>query len=736
MARVGEGAWRSAWPSPMTGEGAAFDALLAAGRQALEAGDLAGAAAVAGGVVAVDAGVADAWMLLGSARHAALDLPAALAAFDAVVRLRPERPEGWAASGAVLLDLGRAAEACTAFDAAAACDPDSPDAHVNAAIARERAGTNEDALRRYERALACDAGHFRALLNRGALLLQIGERARAVANNRALVERWPDAPDAWCNLALALPTKAGDSFDAALAAFDRALALAPRHRGALHGRGMLLACAGRFEEADHCFDVLAVRDIGPPAQPPALRREPHAREVYLIALKDRLDAGEWLLRERLATEVPGLVEDAAANGRPLADPGLAWLAITIPMVPGTRLRLMRSISDRIETAAAPDRYHTHRRYGSGPTIRVGYVSPGFGLHPTGVLTRRLFALHDRTRFEIYGYAVAPHDDAIRDEIERGCDGFREMHAADGSRIARQIHDDGIDILVDLGGYGRGNRMEVFAIRPAPVQVAYTAFLATTGAAFIDYFIADGIACPEGAEAQFRECLARVPAPFLPASDVELPGTVPDRRDLGLPPDAPVLCCFNRGFKYERDTFGVWMRLLHRFPDAVLWLLSQSAVADAATLSEAARHGIEPGRIVFAPVLSREAHLARLGAADLFLDTRAVNAHTTAVDALWAGVPLVACPGESVVSRVSASLLHGAGLDSLVTPDLGAYETRIGELLDRPELLAALRWGWMLRRSNSPVFDMQAKVRHLEQAYAAMWHRYAAGDPPAPIRVAS
>lgn len=720
----------------MTGAGTAFDALLAAGRQALEAGDLAGAASVAGGVVAVDAAVPDAWLLLGSARHAAMDLPAALAAFDAVVRLRPERPEGWAASGAVLLDLGRTAQACAAFDTAAARDPDSPDAHVNAAIAQERAGATEEALRRYERALACDAGHFRALLNRGALLLQIGERARAVGNNRALAERWPDAPDAWCNLALALSTGEGDSFDAALGAFYRALALAPRHRGALHGRGMLLACAGRFEEADRCFDVLAAHDAGPSGRPPVLRREPHAREVCLIALKDRLDAGEWSLRDRLAAEVPGLMAAAETNGRPLADPALAWLAITVPMAAEVRLRLMQSISDRIEAAAAPNRYHTHRRYGSGPTIRVGYVSPGFGLHPTGVLTRRLFALHDRTRFEVYGYAVAPHDDPVRDEIERGCDGFRDLSAADSGRIAQQIHDDGIDILVDLRGYGHGNRMEVFATRPAPVQVAYTGFLATTGAAFIDYFIADEVACPEGAEVQFRECVVRVPAPFLPASDIELPGAVPDRRSLGLPPDAPVLCCFNRAFKLERDTFSAWMRLLHRFPDAVLWLLSQSAAADASTRSEAARHGIAPGRIVFAPVVSRDAHLARLGAADLFLDTRAVNAHTTAIDALWAGVPLVACPGDSVVSRMSASLLHGAGLDSLVTPDPGAYEARIGELLDRPDVLAALRSEWMLRRSSSPVFDLPAKVRHLEQAYVAMWHRYAAGDPPAPIRVAS
>jgi predicted O-linked N-acetylglucosamine transferase (SPINDLY family) len=318
---------------------------------------------------------------------------------------------------------------------------------------------------------------------------------------------------------------------------------------------------------------------------------------------------------------------------------------------------------------------------------------------------------------------------------RGFDRFVDIAALSHRTAAQRIHDDQVDILVDLKGYTHAARPQIAAYRPAPVQVSYLGYPATMGAAFIDYAIVDRIVVPAEQQKFFSEKLVHLPGCYqVNDSRRDVPLSAPSRGDCGLPPDGLVLCSFNGSFKLTPKFFEVWMRLLVAVPGSVLWLLGSDELIGRNLRREAEHRGVDPGRLVMAPVVSYPDHLARHRHADLFLDTLPCNAHTTASDALWAGLPVLTCVGDTFAGRVAASLLTAVGMPELITGSIAEYEQTAVNLARDPRRLSALRDRLRRARDTSVLFDPARSARHLEAAFVRMWAAWQAGLPPAAFAI--
>jgi predicted O-linked N-acetylglucosamine transferase (SPINDLY family) len=364
-------------------------------------------------------------------------------------------------------------------------------------------------------------------------------------------------------------------------------------------------------------------------------------------------------------------------------------------------------------------------------LRIGYYSADFYHHATTVLAEDLFGRHDRQRFEIVGLRFGRHRaDEVTQRLATAFDRFIDVHERSDIDVARLSRELGIDIAVDLKGMTEQHRLGIFAHRAAPVQVNYLGFPGTSGASYMDYIIADRMLIPE----RYRDCYGEKVV-YLPNSyqingrGRAIAATAPTREQIGLPAQGFVFCCFNNVYKITPAVFDVWMSVLRRVAGSVLWLMEGGA--DAATrLREAAEaRGVGGERLVFAERLPTAQHLARHRLADLFIDTLPCNAHTTASDALWAGLPLVTCAGESFASRVASSLLHTVGLPELIARNLTQYESLIVRLANEPVRLAALRERLERNRLQGPLFDLDRYVQGLESAYQMMYERHQSGQPP-------
>lgn len=373
---------------------------------------------------------------------------------------------------------------------------------------------------------------------------------------------------------------------------------------------------------------------------------------------------------------------------------------------------------------------------AGPTrLRIGYVSADFHSHPTMHLMAGLFELHDRARFEIFAYSIGVDDgSAYRRRALESVDHFVDIRAQPPHQSAEQIRADKIDILVDLKGFTHEARPGIFALRPAPIQAAWLGYPASTHNLLNDYAIVDQRVVPPALAEQFREKLVWMPHSYQ-VNDHRQPVAlaVPTRSELGLPESGFVYACFNQVYKIEPAVFAVWMRILGRVPGSVLWLYTSNLSARANLAREAEVLGISSTRILFGATLDKPRHLARLACADLFLDTGAINAHTSASDALWAGVPVLTRPGDLFAARVGASLVSAAGLPQLICHSVAQYEETAVRLANAPAELAQLR-NVLTARERLPLFDTPRYARNLERAFEMMWARCLTGEPPASFYV--
>jgi len=616
--------------------------------------------------------------------------------------------------GAAFLALGAFPAAEAAFRRAVEADPKAAACRNNLAIALRRQNRFAEAEEIYREVIAHHAGYADARFNL-ANLLDVQERhAEAEEGYAQTAAIDPGYTEAHYNLGNLL-AKRGARLEA-VAAYRRALALKPDHALAAYAqaleadpgntqaivnRGKALVLKGDLPEAIAAFRKASALD-------------PEDRSALLQALFEEAHICDWSYRAEFArTEGP-----AAAAVQPFA---------ALPFVDDPAHQYRRSLACAAVKFGPPPQTLPDPAPSADGRIRIGYFSADFHDHATMYLMSGLFREHDRTRFDIRFYSYGPRcdGDASRRALRRHADAFTEIgHLTDVEAVA-QARADGLDIAVDLKGYTRGTRTAMFGQRLAPVQVSYMGYPGTVGHPCMDYFIADAVALPPGGERWFTEKIVRLLHSYQANDDQR--AIIPDtrgRKGWGLPERGFVFCCFNHTYKIDPEAFDIWMRLLAQVEGSVLWLLRSNRWAEENLRREAAARGVDPARLVFSPGVPHGEHLGRLMLADLFLDTFAVNAHTTASDALWAGLPVLTMPGRQFAARVAGSLVHAVGLPELVVPDRAAYEATALALAHDPRGLRDLRERLAANRLTSPLFRTADYTRRVEAAFTEMRRRLA------------
>jgi protein O-GlcNAc transferase len=606
--------------------------------------------------------------------------------------------------GVALEQLNRLDEALTSLDLALSIQPDYADACYNRGIVLLKMKRFDEALASYDKALAIRPEYAEALSNRGIAMMELNSLDGALASfDRALALKG-DYADASYNRGIVL-MKLERSAEA-LASFDAALAIKPDYAEAFSNRGVALQALKRHEEALAVFErVLAVDPD-----------HPHALAALATSA---LEACDWRLTARVA---PLLRRWIVEQGGAVAP----FLMLFYSDDPALQLQCARNFAGRtVSVAPRPPRRPARQH----EKIRIAYVSADFRNHPMAHLTAELFELHDRARFEVIGISFGPEDRSeIRARVVAAFDGFHDVRSKSDRDIAALIEDLEIDIAVDLMGHTRNSRPGIFAQRPAPIQVSYLGFPGTMGVYFMDYIIADPMVLPFDQQPFYTEKILHLPETYwVNDSKLKISEYAPTRGEAGLPEQGFVFCCFNKSAKITAPVFDVWMRLLSAVEGSVLWLLRDNAVAERNLRAEAAHRGIDPDRLVFADKLELDRHLARHRLADLFLDTMPYNAHTTATDALQAGLPVVTCLGATFAGRVAASLLSAIGLPELIAHSLAEYEALALKLAGDREYLGDIRTRLAQNRKTFPLFDTDRFRRHIETAYTTMVERWQRGE---------
>ncbi len=621
---------------------------------------------------------------------------AALAAADDALALRPDFVEALNARGMLLADLGRNDEALASYDRALRLAPNFPDALSNRALVLKTLRRQDEALASAERALAVAGNFAEAWNNRGIILFDLKRMGDALASyDRALALR-PDYADAFNNRAVALWSL--KRFAEALADCDRAIALRPAFADAFYNRGNALSELNRPAEALASYEQALAID---PDHPNALSGLANAA----------MTIGDW---DRTAKLADILKRDVLA-GKSVIQP---FVLMGYHDDNELQLRCAQNYVRQSGPGRLPPLW-TGQRYGHDK-IRIAYLSADFHQHVTAALTVEMFERHDRARFEITAVSFGPDDNStMRARLMAAFDRFHDARLQSDRDVALLLRQWEIDIAVDLGGHTSGARPWVLAHRPAPVQAKYMGYPGTSGSDFIDYIVADRVVVPPDQDRYFSEKIAALPDTLWVTDTRREILPPPARAEAGLPESGFVFCCFNHNWKITPPLFDIWMRLLGQVPDSVLWLLEGNASIRANLQQQAQARGIAPERLIFAARTTPQAHQARQQLADLFLDTLPYNAHTTASDALWAGLPLVTTPGHSFPARVAAGILEAAGLPELVAPDLPAYESLALKLARDPAALKAIRGRLAANRNIVPLFDTARFTRNLETAYRAM-----------------
>lgn len=637
----------------------------------------------------------------------------ALASFSQASDLMPGYPGAEFNLGVVLHSLGRYDEALHRYDNALLGDARNPQIHNNRGNALQALRHFEEALAAYDQALAIAPDFPVALGNRGGALQALGRTKEALEHFDRLVALEPNNAQALYNRANLLAEQ-GQKLEA-LANFEKALQIVPQFKEALLGRADILQDLNRLDEAMGAYRTLL-------SQPPAREEDQALNERAAVELV-------WCQRRTCSWSGLGEAEATARRalelGKATSSP---FLALCLLDDPEAQLSYTRRYWRELGRSAAPLHTPAPQKH---DRIRVGYISGDFGDHATSFLIAGMLEAHDRARFEVIGYSYSPDDrSAMRARLAKAFERFVDGRTLSDSEFAQRIADDGVDILVDLKGYTRGQRSGILAYRPAPICVHYLGYPGSTGSPVVDYIVADPFLVRPQEERYFSEAVVRLPDSYQANDDKRsVAATTQTRSAAGLPDEAFVFCAFNRPYKITPQVFDVWMRILRAVPNGVLWFVSENERSERNLRQEAQSRGIDPTRLIFAPQMPAPEHLARHRLADLFLDTWPVCAHTTASDALWTGLPLISLPGHSFISRVSGSLLTALDLPELIAPNIAAYEAMAIELAQKPEALQSLRQKLAERRTSAALFDTKRICRNIETAYQTMWEKHRKGEAP-------
>ena len=639
------------------------------------------------------------------ASHRAGKLAEAESLYKSVLAAKPDQFEALHFLGLIEAQRGNLAEADRLIAKSLAVNSQRAEAYTNHArilINLERA---EDALASCDKALALQPYFADAMIHRGNALQMLWRLEEAVAAFDLALTMQPNNIFALTNRGHALSRL--NRPDRALASFDKVIALQPDFVDAQYGRGRALFQLERYEDAAVTF-----RKVHGLTPTPEHRIALMQSKSHVCDWSDFSDDLAFLSAE---------LKNEASN----LDPGFL---IAMTSQAHDHLICAQRFARRFYPAAADPLCRGPRQ--QRDRIRLGYVCSEFRQHAVSHLIAGLFEHHDKARFETFAISTGVNDQsAMRKRIEAAFDVFIEGQLKSDRELAELLNRSEIDILVNLSGYYGVERAGIFALRPCPVQVNYLGYPGTMGAEYIDYIIADETIIPADQQSAYSEKVVYLPECYQ-VNDSHRRASLRalSRVEAGLPPSGLVFCCFNKNNKILPDTFDSWARILQRVEGSVLWLLEGSAAAVRNLRQEAESRGIAAERLVFAPWVPAEDHLARYRLADLFLDTLPYNAHTTASDALWAGVPVLTCLGSTFAGRVGASLLQAIGLPELITHSTEEYESLAVRLAADPNALATFKSRLAQNRDTHPLFDTSRFCRHIERAYITMWQRSQRGEP--------
>ena len=623
---------------------------------------------------------------------------------------------------ALLAKAGQVEEAMAGYRRCIHLEPRLSAAYNNMGLILKTQGDGNGAMVCFRKAIQVDPDASQAYTNLGALYKDKGQLDRSLQLNLKAVSVGPEDAVAHYNLGLVW-MELGRNQEAA-ACFKKAVEIRPDFSSALNSLAISYKKCGRTAEALLYFKK-------------AFRKNPGNFDSTYNLGKILQDVCDWRKLDDMLQAIHQQTLQSLREDRAIVEEPFFNLARTQDL--NLNLQVAQSKSIAIERRFGPvGRFGFHGR--CNPTDRpltVGYLSNSFKNHPTAHLMVDLFRLHNREKFNVnvYSYGVNDHS-SYRTRIEGGCDRFVDITDLTQGQAASRIHDDRVDILVDLKGHTANSRLGICAMRPAPIQARYLGMAGTTGASFFDYIVTDRIVTPPGHAPYYIEKLVHLPDTYQVNSPkpVAAEPAFSNREMMGLPENGRIFAAFLAGYKIEQQLFDRWAAILKRVPGSVLWLWERDPCFRENIIREAEEKCLDPKRIVFAKELPKPAHLARLGLADLCLDTRVVNGAATTSDALWAGVPVLTIRGGHFASRMSASILTAVGLPELITDSLEQYEDLAVELATVPGKLAQLRSKLARNRHTEPLFDTPRFVRNLENAFEQMWEIYRAGQSPRHITV--
>ena len=591
------------------------------------------------------------------------------------VELAPNNPEGWLSYGKTASNLGRHEDALTCYDSALKLKPDYAAAALNKGAALKE-------LKRYEEAVVC------------------AERALSVD---------PKLAEGWLNLGVAL--RQLKRFDEAIAHYDTALSLKSDYAEAWFNKGGILNELNRYEEAIAHWDK-------------ALSLKSNIDWLYGHFVHLKMKIGSW---DNFHEEVNNIIDKLRLHQK--ASPPFQILSLTDD---ASLLKKSSEIYGFEEYPFNPTLGKISKRPKS-QKIRIAYFSSDFGNHAVSLLTAELYEIHDRSRFEVFAFSLrrAPENDAINLRLRKGFDRFVDAEDMSDLEIARLARELEIDLAIDLSGQTQFSKTGIFAYRAAPIQVNWLGYPGTSGADFIDYIVADKTIIPESHQQFYTEKVVYLPDTYMVDDSMRVPSSrVFTREECGLPKNAFVYCCFNNGYKFNPQVLDSWSRILFKVENSILWISENNKLFKSNIVIEFEKRGINSDRIIFAQKMELMVdHLARSSLADIFLDTHPYNAHTTAMDSLKAGVPVLTLIGQSFAGRVAASLLNAIGLPELITHNQEEYEAKAIEFGLNPQTLANIKQRLASNRLTTPLFNTSRFTKNLEAAYLNMYELHQAGSQP-------
>jgi protein O-GlcNAc transferase len=680
---------------------------------------------------AIHAGYTDAHRNLGDVLRRLQDAQGAVAAFQRVAQLTPHDPSAHVELGLAQLAAEDFAAASSSLEQALSLNPTNAGAAAHLGDALLKLGLAERADAAYRQALQLDPHQARPHIGLGKLAAELGDDSAVIHHLRAAAGSAPNDSGMARELAAELESL-GASADALIVLRRSAQGQMgdPDLQDAL---GALLHRLGRLPEALDCYERSLEIDDGRATtylncghaleSMGALSRavecferartlEPAAARPVASIASCAFRLCDWDLEDQMLSTLR-----AIPNG---IDELQAFLLLASDFDP---TEIAQSLTRRARLTSEPGpfarrrpEFTSSRAPRAGEPLRVAYVSPDFRIHPVAYAIAGVIERHDRTRIAPIGVSLRPSDgSALGARLEGAFEEYIDASALSDRDVVKLLRERHIDVAIDLAGLTAESRTGIFALRAAPVQINYLGFPGSMGMDFMDYLIADPLVVPQADDVHYSEKVLRMPHSYLPFDDTRDFAIAGGREAAGLPPEGFVFCAFNNGYKITRPMFAIWMSLLRDVPGSVLWLRSMGSMTVANLRRAASTFGIAADRLVFAPVEERmESHLARLQLADLFLDTLPYNAHTTAAEALWCGVPVVTCLGKAFAGRVGASLLSACDLADLICPDLDSYRRRALQVARSPSLQFELRERLRQNKRSSPVFDTRRYTQDLEQ----------------------